>query len=121
MQRRAFQFGAAICAVVGILSIAPARLWAQDPQQTQAQTPPAPEDDPANPPANDPQAMLPHFKDTRFWVSGQMNFIFQTHPDFHAPYSAPHSLSPHYEKATSRGLPPYPRLPPTPSTPILSD
>ena len=48
--------------------------------------------------------MFPHFKDTRFWLSGQANFIFQTHPDFHAPYSGPHSLSPRYEKATSRLL-----------------
>ena len=48
------------------------------------------------------ESMLPHFKDTRFWLSGQANFIFQTHPDFHAPYSGPHSLTPRYEKATSR-------------------
>ena len=26
--------------------------------------------------------MFPHFKDTRFWLSGQANFVFQTHPDF---------------------------------------
>jgi hypothetical protein len=51
-----------------------------------------------------PETMFPHFKDTRFWLSGQANFIFQTHPDFHAPYSGPHSLDPHYEKATSRLL-----------------
>src|ERR1700683_1786215 len=50
----------------------------------------------------DPEAMFPHFKSTRFWLSGQTNFIFQTHPDFHADYSGPHSLSPNYEKATSR-------------------
>jgi hypothetical protein len=50
----------------------------------------------------DPESMLPHFKDTRFWLSGQMNFIFQTHPKFHADSSGPNSLSPHYEKATSR-------------------
>ena len=48
--------------------------------------------------------MLPHFKSTRFWLSGQANFIFQVHPDFHADYSGPHSLSPRYEKATSRVL-----------------
>ena len=48
--------------------------------------------------------MLPHLKDTRFWLSGQANFIFQTHPDFHASYSGTHSLSPNYEKATSRVL-----------------
>jgi high affinity Mn2+ porin len=53
---------------------------------------------------DDTESMLPHFKSTRFWLSGQANFIFQTHPDFHAPYSGPHSLSPNYEKATSRVL-----------------
>ncbi len=54
------------------------------------------------PPADDPEAMFPHFKDTRVWLSGQANFIFQTHPPFHALYSGPHSLSANYEKATSR-------------------
>jgi high affinity Mn2+ porin len=59
--------------------------------------------DPPDPTADDStESMFPHFKDTRFWLSGQANFIFQTHPDFHAPYSGPHSLSPRYEKATSR-------------------
>jgi len=48
--------------------------------------------------------MLPHFKDSRFWLSGQMNFIFQTHPPFRADYSGKNSLSPNYEKATSRVL-----------------
>jgi high affinity Mn2+ porin len=48
--------------------------------------------------------MFPHFKDTRFWLSGQANFVFQTHPAFPALYSGVHSLSPHYEKATSRVL-----------------
>ena len=46
--------------------------------------------------------MLPHFNDSRFWLSGQANFVFQTHPDFHALYSGIHSLNPKYEKATSR-------------------
>jgi high affinity Mn2+ porin len=60
--------------------------------------------DPPDPPSADEstEAMLPHFKDTRFWLSGQANFIFQAHPEFPALYSGPHSLSPHYEKATSR-------------------
>src|SRR5271154_5776441 len=52
----------------------------------------------------DPESMFPHFKSTRFWLSGQANFIFQAHPDFPAKYSGPHSLSPDYEKATSRVL-----------------
>ena len=75
-------------------------------QQPDAPTPtpnernsPAVADDAANAPDNataitDPESMLPHFKDTRFWLSGQANFIFQTHPDFHADYSGPNSLSP---------------------------
>jgi len=46
--------------------------------------------------------MFPHFKSSRFWLSGQANFIFQAHPGFHADYSGPNSLNPHYEKATSR-------------------
>ena len=54
------------------------------------------------PPEEGTESMFPHFTSTRFWLSGQANFIFQTHPEFHAPYSGPHSLSPHYEKATSR-------------------
>jgi high affinity Mn2+ porin len=50
------------------------------------------------------ESMLPHLKDPRFWLSGQANFIFQTHPDFRARYSGRHSLDPDYEKATSRVL-----------------
>ncbi len=69
--------------------------------EPQADAPAVP--DPPDPPTDQsPESMLPHFKDTRFWLSGQANFIFQTHPDFHAPYSGPHSLNPRYEKATSR-------------------
>jgi high affinity Mn2+ porin len=62
--------------------------------------------------ADDPEAMLPHLKDTRFWLSGQANFIFQTHPPFHASYSGKNSLDPNYEKATSRVLTLYYRSPP---------
>jgi high affinity Mn2+ porin len=51
-----------------------------------------------------PEAMFPRFHDTRLWLSGQANFIFQTHPGFHALYSGINSLSPHYEKALSRVL-----------------
>jgi high affinity Mn2+ porin len=73
----------------------------QQPTRGEPQTAPVP--DPPDPPASEsPESMLPHFKNTRFWLSGQANFIFQTHPDFRAPYSGPHSLSPRYEKATSR-------------------
>jgi high affinity Mn2+ porin len=58
----------------------------------------------AGPSSDETEAMFPHFKDTRFWLSGQANFIFQTHPDFSAAYTGTHSLKPDYEKATSRVL-----------------
>src|ERR1700730_16540273 len=66
------------------------------------QSAPASADNSADPPNDATEAMFPHFKDSRFWLSGQANFIFQTHPDFHAPYSGTNSLGPHYDKATSR-------------------
>ncbi len=57
---------------------------------------------PDPPPDPDTESLFPHFKDTRFWLSGQANFVFQTHSDFRALYSGTHSLDPNYEKATSR-------------------
>src|SRR3984957_11546456 len=81
-----------------------------------------PDVDEADPPPDEAvETMLPHLKDTRFWLSGQMNFIFQTHPPFHAPYSGPQSLSPHYEKATSRVLTLYTGFRIDNSTEILVD
>jgi high affinity Mn2+ porin len=60
---------------------------------------------PADPAADDStESLFPHFRNTHFWLTGQANFIFQTHPDFPALYSGPHSLGPNYEKATSRVL-----------------
>jgi hypothetical protein len=73
-------------------------------QQTSPRTPPVVPA--ASDSASDDQTetMLPHLADPRFWLSGQANWIFQTHPPFYALYSGPHSLSPNYEKATSRVL-----------------
>jgi len=66
----------------------------------------APASEPGDPPSDaydEPVgAMFPHLKDTRFWLSGQANFIIQAHPPFHAAYSGKNSLDPNYEKATSR-------------------
>jgi len=85
---------------------APASGIAQSQTESPAPSSSAP-DEPAGAP--EPQdagteSMLPHVKSTRFWLSGQMNFIFQAHPAFTAPYSGAHSLSPDYEKAVSRVL-----------------
>lgn len=65
--------------------------------------------------------MFPHFSDTRFWLSGQANFIFQAHPSFHADYSGKNSLSPQYEKATSRVLTLYTGVRLNSSTELLAD
>jgi hypothetical protein len=48
------------------------------------------------------ETMFPHFSDTRFWLSGQANFIFQAHPAFHALYSGKNSFRTNFEHATSR-------------------
>ncbi len=65
--------------------------------------------------------MFPHFTDRRFWLSGQANFIFQTHPPFHAAYSGKNSLSSNYEKATSRVLTLYTGVRITNSAEVLVD
>jgi high affinity Mn2+ porin len=86
--------------LVGLL-LTTKNLRAQDepkkPAPTNAETPTEPPDDPL-------PTMFPHLETDRVWLSGQANFIFQTHPPFHAAYSGRNSLDPNYEKATSRVL-----------------
>ncbi|HYM76200.1 MAG TPA: carbohydrate porin [Candidatus Dormibacteraeota bacterium] len=95
---------------------------ASTPQPTPSHDAPAATVNLADPPPDDSsESIFPHFKDTRFWLSGQANFIFQTHPDFHAPYSGIHSLNPHYEKATSRLLTLYTGVRLNNSTEVLVD
>ena len=65
--------------------------------------------------------MFRHLETDRVWLSGQANFIFQTHPPFHAPYSGKNSLDPNYEKATSRVLTLYTGLRLNDSTEFLLD
>ncbi|HYL91719.1 MAG TPA: carbohydrate porin, partial [Alphaproteobacteria bacterium] len=48
--------------------------------------------------------VFPHSAVSRWWISGQVNIIFQAHPDFHARYSGPNSLQARGEHATSRLL-----------------
>ena len=55
-------------------------------------------------PPSAPTTVFPHSDTAPWWVSGQINIIFQAHPDFHALYSGPHSLSAEGEHATSRVL-----------------
>jgi high affinity Mn2+ porin len=86
---------------------------------------PEPPPDPGDPsPAvsvGPPEKMFPYLKDTRFWLSGQANFIFQTHPSFPAPYSGKNSLVSNYEKATSRVLTLYTGMRINNSTEVLLD
>jgi high affinity Mn2+ porin len=54
--------------------------------------------------SSEPATVFPHSSSARWWISGQVNTIFQAHPDFHALYSGPNSLSAQGEHATSRVL-----------------
>ncbi len=51
-----------------------------------------------------PTMILPHSESSRYWISGQMNFILQWHPVFPARYSGSNSLRPEAEHAGSRVL-----------------
>ncbi|MGA7908966.1 MAG: carbohydrate porin [Candidatus Sulfotelmatobacter sp.] len=114
----------AFCATVATASLAGAQQPnAPSPSQGPVDaTPDSATIQPSDPPTGEAtEAMFPHFKDTRFWLSGQTNFIFQTHPPFHADYSGKNSLSPNYEKATSRVLTLYTGVRLNNSTEILVD
>jgi len=96
----------------------PDSLPAARPDASQSVDTASPSDSPADP---NPETMFPHFTDTRFWLSGQANFIFQTHPPFYAAYSGKNSLSPNYEKATSRVMTLYTGVRFNNSTEVLVD
>jgi hypothetical protein len=65
--------------------------------------------------------MFPHPDDTRWWISGQVNVVFQAHPPFEARYSGPNSLRPHGEHATSRVLTLYTGFALTRTTEVFAD
>jgi high affinity Mn2+ porin len=48
-----------------------------------------------------PPTMFPHSETAPWWISGQINIIFQAHPSFHALYSGPNSLHADGQTATS--------------------
>jgi high affinity Mn2+ porin len=83
--------------IVAILTISTWPTFAQSPALPQ----PADTADPSTP-AKDASE-----EDTfwsRFWISGQANFMRQQHPTFYAKYSGPNSFLPDREHATSRVL-----------------
>jgi high affinity Mn2+ porin len=52
--------------------------------------------------ANGATTMFPHPDDSRWWLSGQVNMISQTHGRFTSPYEGDNSLRPNPEQALSR-------------------
>jgi high affinity Mn2+ porin len=103
MERQIAKFGPILFALVGVCFVAPRRACAQDapPYQPPSQTAPDRQDDSSQ---QDPATIFPHSESSRFWISGQANFISQWHPAFHSPYLGPNSLSPWAQDATSRVL-----------------
>jgi hypothetical protein len=55
-------------------------------------------------PVSAQDSLLPHPDDSRWWLSGQVNFIFQWHGDFTSPYEGPNSLRAESEDALSHLL-----------------
>src|SRR5712692_10601148 len=99
---------------------------AQSPQGSPSQTPtstkaPSENSDSPAPDADAAPAVFPHSESSRFWISGQINIIFQWHPSFHAAYTGPQSLRPTAEHAASRVLTLYTGAQLTHSTEILFD
>ncbi len=68
-----------------------------------------------------PTTMFDHPDNWRVWISGQVNVIFQAHPDFPAAYSGPNSLRPQGESKTSEVFTLYTGLEATRTTEIMFD
>ena len=89
-----------------------ARSWAQDlAPASQAQAKPTPDASAQTPESNpspddstggDLLTLFPHSNTSRYWISGQANFILQWHPAFAAAYSGKNSLRSNAENATSK-------------------
>jgi hypothetical protein len=72
-------------------------------------------------PAGTILTMFRHSDETRYWVSGQMNFIFQYHAPFYAAYSGTNSLQPEAESDHSRVLTFYTGYEFTPRIEVIAD
>lgn len=68
-----------------------------------------------------PVTVFSHSSKNRFWISGQINTIFQWHPSFRAKYTSDNSLRPQAENATSRVLTLYTGVQLTKKTEIIFD
>jgi high affinity Mn2+ porin len=67
------------------------------------------------------ETVFEHPADTRFWLSGQMNIIFQYHPSFPAKYSGANSLKSTAEHATSQVFTLFTGYELTPTTDVILD
>jgi high affinity Mn2+ porin len=103
MRHRTIQFAPMFLLLLALRLAVPPSARGQDApaDQASAQSAPAPADDSSS---SDPATLFPHSESSRFWISGQANFISQWHPAFHSPYQGPNSLSPEAQDATSRVL-----------------
>ena len=120
MHRLIGKFGARLLAILVVCLAVPWLTHAQNAPSDNQQSGSAPALDPSD--SSDPSVTLfPHSETSRYWVSGQANFIFQAHPDFPAAYSGPNSLHSFGEHALSRLLTLYLGVELTPTTEILFD
>ena len=71
-------------------------------QQTGADGPPAPAPTATEPESGDMLTLFPHSETSRYWISGQANFVLQWHGNFPAPYSGTNSFTHAAENATSK-------------------
>jgi hypothetical protein len=76
---------------------------------------------PAEKPSEEPATIFPHSSTSPWWISGQINIVFQAHPGFHALYSGPNSLRAQGETSTSRLLTVYTAYKFNHSTEVLFD
>jgi len=106
-----------------VLALSGLLLWSEDLRaQGEPKTPASPSSlAPTEAPDDPLPTIFPHLETDRVWLSGQSNFIFQTHPPFPAAYSGQNSLAPNYEKATSRVLTLYTGIQLNDSTEFLLD
>src|SRR5216684_6684187 len=68
-----------------------------------------------------PATVFSHSSQSRFWISGQINTVFQWHPSFRAKYTSDNSLRPRAENATSRVLTLYTGVQLTKKTEVIFD
>jgi high affinity Mn2+ porin len=71
--------------------------WAQD-------TPPVEQPQPDASDTRAPDTLFEHSQTSKWWISGQANFIFQANGDFYAQYSGPNSFKNRSDTALSRVL-----------------